>query len=578
MEENRVTERRKKGLNLMMKILIVVLIPLILMVLLAIFAIRSVGSTMARELVDHELTANLYTIRTELSLLGEGDYSYSGDKLYKGEYCISDNQVFLDDLKENTDIDFTIFWDKTRVATSIKDDSGSRIVGTDISDDVYQEVMQNGSCFKEDVVINGEPYYGYYEPLNNTDGVQVGFLFNGIPSNDVHDIYYGMLTRYSIFMVLISILASVLSAGVMIMIVRSMKRVIGNLDEVANGELGNQVNNRLLERSDEIGNIARAVHALITGIGTIVFNIRKSASELDVFSGKFKDSFNTINDSIKNVNVAVEEIANGATSQAGEMQKVNMQIGEMAESINVTTENVDALKESTDEMKHYNSRLQETLTELVQISNRTKESVNEVHEKTDVTNKSVMEIGNAIQMITDIASQTNLLSLNASIEAARAGEHGKGFAVVADEIRQLADQSSESAKKISEIVEHLIENSSISVERMNGVLSEIASQNEKLDMTQEVFDKLNGEVTHVASAIDNIYTEVDSINQVKNEVMSSMENLAAIAQENAAGTQETSASMAELGDIVGDCYTATNELVDIASNMNENINKFHLRE
>lgn len=578
MEENRVTERRKKGLNLMMKILIVVLIPLILMVLLAIFAIRSVGSTMARELVDHELTANLYTIRTELSLLGEGDYSYSGDKLYKGEYCISDNQVFLDDLKENTDIDFTIFWDKTRVATSIKDDSGSRIVGTDISDDVYQEVMQNGSCFKEDVVINGEPYYGYYEPLNNTDGVQVGFLFNGIPSNDVHDIYYGMLTRYSIFMVLISILASVLSAGVMIMIVRSMKRVIGNLDEVANGELGNQVNNRLLERSDEIGNIARAVHALITGIGTIVFNIRKSASELDVFSGKFKDSFNTINDSIKNVNVAVEEIANGATSQAGEMQKVNMQIGEMAESINVTTENVDALKESTDEMKHYNSRLQETLTELVQISNRTKESVNEVHEKTDVTNKSVMEIGNAIQMITDIASQTNLLSLNASIEAARAGEHGKGFAVVADEIRQLADQSSESAKKISEIVEHLIENSSISVERMNGVLSEIASQNEKLDMTQEVFDKLNGEVTHVASAIDNIYTEVDSINQVKNEVMSSMENLAAIAEENAAGTQETSASMAELGDIVGDCYTATNELVDIASNMNENINKFHLRE
>ena len=578
MEENRVTERRKKGLNLMMKILIVVLTPLILMVLLAIFAIRSVGSTMARELVEHELTANLYTIRTELSLLGEGDYSYSGDKLYKGEYCISDNQVFLDDLKENTDIDFTIFWDKTRVATSIKDDSGSRIVGTDISDDVYQEVMQNGSCFKEDVVINGEPYYGYYEPLNNTDGVQVGFLFNGIPSNDVHDIYYGMLTRYSIFMVLISILASVLSAGVMIMIVRSMKRVIGNLDEVANGELGNQVNNRLLERSDEIGNIARAVHALITGIGTIVFNIRKSASELDVFSGKFKDSFNTINDSIKNVNVAVEEIANGATSQAGEMQKVNMQIGEMAESINVTTENVDALKESTDEMKHYNSRLQETLTELVQISNRTKESVNEVHEKTDVTNKSVMEIGNAIQMITDIASQTNLLSLNASIEAARAGEHGKGFAVVADEIRQLADQSSESAKKISEIVEHLIENSSISVERMNGVLSEIASQNEKLDMTQEVFDKLNGEVTHVASAIDNIYTEVDSINQVKNEVMSSMENLAAIAEENAAGTQETSASMAELGDIVGDCYTATNELVDIASNMNENINKFHLRE
>ena len=224
------------------------------------------------------------------------------------------------------------------------------------------------------------------------------------------------------------------------------------------------------------------------------------------------------------------------------------------------------------------SKLDGTIKDLVEISDRTRESVDEVNRQTDRTNQSVMEIGSAIQMITDIASQTNLLSLNASIEAARAGEHGKGFAVVADEIRQLADQSSDSAKKIGDIVEELIKNSNRSVETMNGVLDEINEQNEKLSTTREAFDGLNTEVGNVVVAIDNIRREIETVNTAKNDVMSSMESLAAIAQENAASTEETSASMTELSGIVTDCNAQTKNLVDIAENLSGNVNQFRIKE
>lgn len=570
--------QKKKGMNLMMKILVVVLIPLILLVITAGGAIQSVGDAVSGRLVKHELNASMYGAKIILSMLGGTNYRLADGELYKGDYNISYNQGFLEQFKDCTDVDVTIFWGTTRMATSILDESGNKIVGTEISDEIYQEVMENGTCYTENVVINGKPYFGYYEVIKNTDGSQVGVLFTGMESTAVRAIYNELMKKYIGFMVVVAVIACILIGCIMTAIVRAMTAVIRHLDKVAGGDLSIQMNGKMTGRSDEIGNMARAVHSLVGGLAVIVTNIHDSAASLDKFTGKFQENFNTINDSIGNVNSAVEEIANGATSQAGEMQKVNIQIGDMGEAITETTKNVDTLMQSTEEMKNHNRNLNGTLDELVEISNRTKMSIDEVHEQTNITNKSVMEIGNAINMITDIASQTNLLSLNASIEAARAGEHGKGFAVVADEIRKLADQSSETARKIGEIVEELIQNSNTSVETMQNVLEEINDQNEKLNATRIVFGELNDEVSNVVVAIDNISGEVESINTVKNDVLHSMESLAAIAQENAASTEETSASMIELGDIIDECCLATKELVDIAGDMNNNVNRFHMNK
>lgn len=573
--DDRVLEK-KKGLNLMTKILITALIPLILIVVIAGVSIHSVGSVVARKLVKHEMQTASYALEMTLDSLGSGDYHSDGTNLYKGNYNLNSNNQTIDDFKKKTNVDVTVCWKKTRMVTSVIDKDGKRVTGTAISDSVYDKVMQDGKYFSDNTDIEGTEYYGYYEALKNADGSSQAIIFTGMPSSDVKAIYKKRLVNTTVFMIIIALMACALLAMVITFIVKAITRVIGHLDEVADGKLDFKISEKLLQRSDEIGNIARSVHTLIGGLASIVVNIHHSTGELAEFKDDFQQKFETINNSISNVNVAVDEIANGATSQADETQKVNSQINDMGDAITKTSQNVDSLTQSTEQMKEHNEQLDTTIQELMEISDRNKESLAAVYNQTNETNQSVMHIGDAVDMITDIAGQTNLLSLNASIEAARAGEYGKGFAVVADQIRQLADQSANTAKEIGEIVAELIENSNTSVETMGVVRQEMTGQYEKLNTTKDIFEQLNEEVNNVVTAIESISTEVESLDKLKGEVLGSAESLAAIAQENAASTEETSASMVELGEIVNDCNTKTQQLVDIADSMEENVHKFHV--
>lgn len=330
----------------------------------------------------------------------------------------------------------------------------------------------------------------------------------------------------------------------------------------------------LNRRKDEIGETSRAIDRLHTELSTIIQAIRRQGEQLATSNSAFTREFEEIVESVGHVNVAVEEIATGSTSQANETTGAGEAVNDIGDAIALNGEAVHSLEDSILKMNDLSDESHDMLNDLEEINNKTTSAIHTVTEQTNATNRSAERIREAVTLIQDIAAQTNLLSLNASIEAARAGEGGRGFAVVAEEIRKLAENSAEAASTIEEITYELIGNSEDSVERMKGLSEDAVVQAEKLKNTRETFVGLQEEITNVSAASHDIFNQTDTINKLKNNISNAIEQLAAIAQENAASTEETSASINTLSGNIDKCREETQALSELSMKLNEETGRF----
>ena len=376
---------------------------------------------------------------------------------------------------------------------------------------------------------------------------------------------------FAVIMIVLSIISANSMSGALV-------HSSNEIDKVSRGVLNYEAKEKYEKRTDEIGEVAAATRKVTEKLAEIIRQIVETSEQLSVFSNQFRHSFDNINENIGNIDTAVNEIAQGATNQAMETQNANAGVADIGNAVDDTVVNVESLETSTGKMKEYNRSVHETLENLTAISAQTRASVDIVYEQTNATNISANEIRSATDLITAISSQTNLLSLNATIEAARAGEMGKGFAVVADEIRNLSEQSKESAETIMNTVTGLLDNSNLSVTTMNEMMAVIEKQNNMIDDTKELFRSLNEEINNVSVAVEGIAGQTETLEQVKAKVMNIVENLAAIAEENAASAEETSASMNELEQIVAECTKATNEMLGISEQLKEQTSIFTFDE
>ena len=333
---------------------------------------------------------------------------------------------------------------------------------------------------------------------------------------------------------------------------------------------------RVSKRKDETGQMARAIGDLREKLVTIVSQIKSQSELLYNASTELDTNASHTTSTVGNVETAVNEIATGATNQASETQKATDDIVNMGNMIEHTNSQVENLTSTANLMRESSEEAAATLKELDNINQQAIASIDVIYEQTNITNISALKIKEATTLISSIAEETNLLSLNASIEAARAGEAGRGFAVVASQIQKLADQSNESANQIDQIIHALIEDSEKAVKTMDEVKTIMNLQSENVHKTGQVFEQVRDGISSSISGVGEIATRTTQLDKARGDVVDVVQNLTAIAQQNAASTEETSASVMEVSNVMQEIMENANRLKEIASILEENMNSFTL--
>ena len=456
-------------------------------------------------------------------------------------------------------------------------DGEEDLVGQELVYDVHKAIAQNAAS-------EGEAIFDY----NDDNGEARVLAYKYLPEyglailvSDKESEIMSTAKAVSITVMVASIIILIIMIAITVMVASRIGKEIASVSKIIEdiGSLDLTKSQQLRKfdgRSDEIGLIAKATGELSDAVTKSVKSLReRSAALSDDSESLYENSKHTL-ESVGQVDKAVQEIATGATSQSSETVAASEAIVEIGNMVEDTKTQAESLRESAETMRTSSGEVKEILRNLGDINAKTRESVEEIYEQTNETNNSAQKIQEATDLISSIATQTNLLSLNASIEAARAGEAGKGFAVVAQEIGKLAEQSADSAKQIENIIEGLVDNSRKAVATMDEVKEVIQQQNEYVDKTTEIFGNVDTEINASLEGIELITEKIGSLDETRKRVVDTVQNLTAIAEENAASTQETSASTTVVSSMMGDVSDIAERVSGVANDIRNDVDVFKI--
>lgn len=568
--------KKRKGISLVAKLILIAVVPVLLTGgIVTYVGINALTTGMRTEKLD-DLSTLADSIAAAYDALDNGEYYLDGANLMKGDLNITEQTALLDSFMAENHNEVTFFYGDTRYATTILNSDGERIVGTPCTEEVKQAVIINGERYSAaNVPINGEGYYAAYIPLRNGNQI-IGMLFCGAPRAEVVEyinsqaatMISALTTVFILSIVIVTVSVFKLSKGLK----AAEKAVLG----LADGDLTIEIDNKSLKRTDELGDMVRGVSDLKNRLTEAVQKIHAASNDLMATGAEVNSMATEINSSSEEISNAVNDIAKGASSQAEEIENASGRINEMGAVIENIVESVAVLNDTAGHMMKAGNDSLEIVHDLSGSNDRTMDAVDRISRQIYATNESANKISEAVEIITDIADQTNLLSLNASIEAARAGEQGRGFAVVADQIRSLAEQSGSSAQHITAIIAELIKDSEQTVKVMQEVQAIVNEQKEKLEETKNQFANVATGIEESKEETNGIKNQTEICDSARVSVVDIISNLSAISEENAASSEETTASMAELSSTIGALADSAEQLQRISSVLEEEMKFFKL--
>ena len=568
------------SMNIKKKILGITIAPVIILGLISMF----LTTTMVRSAMLEEIEEALRgTAAATLAAYDQntGDYlQTSNGDIWKGSYNISKSESLVDRIKGNTGMDVTFFYGDTRIMTSAVDANGDRILYSKAGDRIVEKVLQGGeSYFSHAVSIDGTLNYGYFIPVyqnGSTDEI-IGMIFVGTDKQEKDAVINKILGTISMAVCAVMILCIAIGMKLATSMSRNIRSSIEVVGKVADGDLNVWVEDKLLGRHDEIGDLSRVTITLRDAMKATIQEISQNAKRLLDASELLGTAADQTNGTMDHVRMAVNQIVENSTEQAQNSQNTSEHMRIMGENITETSAEVELLDDNAASMQQSSEKAAETLNNLRNINVEVERIIGEVQEQTNRTNDSVQKIHEATAFITSIAEETNLLSLNASIEAARAGESGRGFGVVADQIKKLSEQSNESSKEIEETAKTLSEDSAKAVEIMQQMQEIIMNQSASMQDTQKVVEEVIAQIGSSMQSIRQIKESTGHLENSRNEVLQAVSELSEIVQGNVDSTKKTYDETEEVVDTFKQVYVSAEQLREIADELVSSIDYFKMQ-
>ncbi|GFN32966.1 methyl-accepting chemotaxis protein [Paenibacillus xylaniclasticus] len=503
-----------------------------------------------------------------------GDWHVKENQLYKGETLINNNYEFIDLIGQLTNGDTaTIFLGDTRITTNIIV-NGQRAVGTQASSKVVEQVLHQGKTYLGTADVVGNTYQAAYMPIHDSSGKVIGMWYVGAPDADerVQQVKKDMMIRLTVEGTIILVAAFLL----FLVLTRPLIRRIGDaaqaLQVVASGDLTSK--ELRVKSKDETGMLLAAVNTMSADLRAVISRVKESSLLVASSSEQLTASIEQSTQATGQINMAIQEVAAGAAEQSTSVTHSTEAVLEISRGMDQVAEAIQSMADFSSAVSSNASLGTQVVSESIEHMNLVKstvENASRIMNNLEVKSKEIDEI---VVAITAIASQTHLLALNASIEAARAGEQGKGFAVVASEVKKLADQSGQSAERVSELIRQIQADSYKAALAMNQGTKVVEQGLYQVQQSGMTFRDIANAISEISSQSQEVSAIVEQVHANSHETVNRMERITEILQKASDNTTDIAASLEEQNAASEEISAAVVHLSEMAEELQQLVQTF----